>query len=68
MELLGCDDSSEKKREYNGSREGIALRLLPSDDFTVAIPEWGKLADLWASDGGDVFDASMHKIIMMILL
>lgn len=42
----------------------LALRLLPSDDFTVAIPEWGKLADLWASDGGDVFDASMHKIIM----
>ena len=42
----------------------LGVRLVPSDDFTLAIPQWGELDDLWSSDWGNEFDASLHKIIM----
>ena len=29
----------------------LGVRLVPSDDFTLAIPQWGELDDLWSSTG-----------------
>ena len=54
------------KRNENIAKEEkvLGLRLLPSDDFTLSIPQWGNLTDLWPAEGGNVFDASVHKIIM----
>lgn len=42
----------------------LGLRLLPTNDFIIGIPEWGKLAGMWSSEGASEFDASVHKIIM----
>ena len=42
----------------------LGLRLLPTNDFIIGIPEWGKLAGMWSSEGSSEFDASVHKIIM----
>ena len=42
----------------------LGLRLFPTNDFIIGIPEWGKLAGMWSSEGSSEFDASVHKIIM----
>ena len=57
IRLLSNDNIQEEQKV-------LGVRLAPSDDFTIAIPQWGKLADLWSSDGGNEFDASVHKIVM----
>lgn len=42
----------------------LVLRLKSTDDFLVGINKWGKVAGLEASEGGNNFDASVHKIVM----
>ena len=42
----------------------LVLKLEPTDDFEIGINWWGDVPGLWASDGGNDFDASMHKITM----
>ena len=42
----------------------LGLKLEPTDDFGIGINQWGKLDGLWSSDGGNDFDASMHKVTM----
>ena len=60
------DVTIEVKRNENIQEEErvLGLRLLPTSDLSIAIPEWKKISGMWSSEGQQVFDASVHKIIM----
>lgn len=61
-----ADFSIRLKRDESVQTEErvLALELEPTDDFGIGINWWGEVPGLWSSDGGDDFDASMHKITM----
>ena len=43
----------------------LVLRLLPSEDFTLAIPQWFDLSGMLGNDSGkEEFDGTRHKIIL----
>lgn len=43
----------------------LGLRLLPTEDFSIGIPEWEWLSGMRWPDGGRMkFDATAHKIII----
>lgn len=43
----------------------LVLRLLPSEDFTLAIPQWFDLSGMLGNDSNkEEFDGTRHKIIL----
>lgn len=49
----------------NEVERNLVLRLLPSEDFTLAIPQWFDLSGMLGNDSGkEEFDGTRHKIIL----